>query len=143
MNARRMSQWRSWLGLLLVVSLTSACADRRDQGTVAGAFLGGTGAGAGCAKFLKAGPKLPYIAAGCAVIGAAAGGAIGGYFSKPDQEFKAESNLGSKPTAPPSKASEREPYCREYTSTIVVEGKSQETWGTACRRNDGSWALLN
>ncbi len=32
-------------------------------------------------------------------------------------------------------------YCREYTTTSVVGGKSQQVYGTACRQPDGSWQL--
>jgi len=34
-------------------------------------------------------------------------------------------------------------YCREYTATAVIGGRSQETYGTACRQPDGSWKLIN
>ena len=34
-------------------------------------------------------------------------------------------------------------YCREYQSTITVDGKEQPTFGTACKQPDGSWRLIN
>lgn len=33
-------------------------------------------------------------------------------------------------------------YCREYTQTIVVGGKAQQAYGTACRQPDGSWLIV-
>ncbi len=30
-------------------------------------------------------------------------------------------------------------YCREYQTKIVIDGRTQDAFGTACRRNDGSW----
>jgi surface antigen len=33
--------------------------------------------------------------------------------------------------------------CREYQQTIVVGGQAQSAYGTACRNDDGSWALVN
>lgn len=33
-------------------------------------------------------------------------------------------------------------YCREYTQTIVVGGKAQQAYGTACRQADGSWMII-
>ena len=30
--------------------------------------------------------------------------------------------------------------CRDYQSTITVDGKDQVVHGTACRQPDGSWA---
>ena len=34
-------------------------------------------------------------------------------------------------------------YCREYTATAAIGGRSQQTYGTACRQPDGSWQLIN
>jgi hypothetical protein len=34
-------------------------------------------------------------------------------------------------------------YCREYTSTTVIDGVSRVTHGTACRQADGSWRIVN
>jgi len=33
-------------------------------------------------------------------------------------------------------------YCREYTQTIRVGGKTQNGYGTACRQPDGSWQIV-
>lgn len=33
-------------------------------------------------------------------------------------------------------------YCREYQQTVVVGGRSQRGYGTACRRPDGSWEIM-
>ncbi|MGH6949157.1 MAG: RT0821/Lpp0805 family surface protein [Kiloniellales bacterium] len=32
-------------------------------------------------------------------------------------------------------------YCREYRTTAVIDGKTQNAYGTACREPDGSWKL--
>jgi hypothetical protein len=34
-------------------------------------------------------------------------------------------------------------YCREYRSTAEVAGARQEVVGTACRRPDGSWQIVD
>lgn len=34
-------------------------------------------------------------------------------------------------------------YCREYQQTIVVGGKSQSAYGTACQQPDGSWEIVS
>ena len=34
-------------------------------------------------------------------------------------------------------------YCREYQATAIVGGRAQETYGTACRTDDGSWRIMN
>jgi len=32
-------------------------------------------------------------------------------------------------------------FCREYQTTIVVDGRAQTGYGTACRQADGSWRV--
>src|SRR5262245_27922876 len=32
------------------------------------------------------------------------------------------------------------PYCREFQTTIVIDGRPQSAHGTACQQADGSWA---
>lgn len=32
-------------------------------------------------------------------------------------------------------------YCREFTQTINVGGKSEQAFGTACRQADGTWKV--
>jgi len=34
-------------------------------------------------------------------------------------------------------------YCREYTQTVQVGGKTEEAYGTACRQPDGTWKIQN
>lgn len=34
-------------------------------------------------------------------------------------------------------------YCREYQTTIIVEGKEQQAYGKACRQPDGSWKRVD
>lgn len=45
-------------------------------------------------------------------------------------------------TAAPSDGIDRS-YCREYQSSITVDGQEQPTFGTACQQPDGSWRLIN
>ena len=30
-------------------------------------------------------------------------------------------------------------YCREYTTTVVIDGRTERAHGTACRQPDGIW----
>ena len=32
-------------------------------------------------------------------------------------------------------------YCREYQQTVVVGGRTERAYGTACRQPDGSWKV--
>ncbi len=34
-------------------------------------------------------------------------------------------------------------YCREYQQQIVIDGRSREAFGRACRQPDGSWKTVN
>ncbi len=38
---------------------------------------------------------------------------------------------------------EAQPYCREYSNRVVVGGRVQESYGTACMQPDGSWQIVN
>ncbi len=31
--------------------------------------------------------------------------------------------------------------CREYTTSVVIDGKTQSVHGTACREPDGIWRI--
>ncbi|MBI3418684.1 MAG: glycine zipper 2TM domain-containing protein [Proteobacteria bacterium] len=34
-------------------------------------------------------------------------------------------------------------YCREFQQTVVISGRQQQAYGTACRQPDGSWQIQN
>ena len=34
-------------------------------------------------------------------------------------------------------------YCREYQTTVLIDGKLERATGTACRQADGSWRVVN
>ena len=34
-------------------------------------------------------------------------------------------------------------YCREYQKEVTIDGKIQQTFGTACRQPDGTWRIQN
>ena len=33
--------------------------------------------------------------------------------------------------------------CREFQTTIVIDGKSEPAHGTACQQADGTWRVVN
>lgn len=39
--------------------------------------------------------------------------------------------------------SERGRYCREFQTVVVIGGKEEAAYGTACRQPDGSWQVVN
>lgn len=44
---------------------------------------------------------------------------------------------------PPVYVQPRQAYCREYTSTVLVNGRPVESFGTACLQPDGSWRIVS
>ena len=34
-------------------------------------------------------------------------------------------------------------YCREFQTTVVIDGRPERAFGTACMQPDGSWAVVN
>ena len=38
---------------------------------------------------------------------------------------------------------EQSAYCREYTKEILVDGKEEKVYGTACQQGDGRWRIMN
>jgi hypothetical protein len=43
-------------------------------------------------------------------------------------------------TLPPINATTKKPYCREYRSTVIIDGKPQNAFGKKCLQPDGTWA---
>lgn len=42
-----------------------------------------------------------------------------------------------------SASQEQAEYCREYTKTVLVDGKEETAYGTACLQDDGRWRIMN
>lgn len=51
---------------------------------------------------------------------------------------------GSSGAVTPTQTYEPEPgrYCREFQQQVVIGGKIQDAYGTACRQPDGSWEIV-
>jgi len=143
--------------LLAMALLLAGCETKQQQGTVAGAVVGGAvgslfGSGSG---------RVLAIGAG-AVLGGIAGNQIG---KKMDERDRREASLAmreaqSAPTGsgvnwnnPDSGNSgtievTREGTdgvgnkCREFKHTVQVDGETREDTGTACQRSDGKWVTI-
>ena len=33
--------------------------------------------------------------------------------------------------------------CREFQESVIIDGKTQRAYGTACRQPDGTWKIVN
>ncbi len=43
----------------------------------------------------------------------------------------------------PAYRNARGQYCREYQQTVMIGGRKEAAYGTACRQPDGSWKVVN
>jgi surface antigen len=90
-----------------------------------------------------------------ALIGSQVGKDIGASIDRTD-EAKAQAALNrnqpttwvnpdtnAEITVNPERTFQREDsrYCREYTTEIVVAGRTEKGYGTACKEPDGSWDM--
>src|SRR5215472_5808228 len=99
--------------------------------------------------------------AGAVIGGALLGGAAGNMLDQRDKRMAAEAQqkaLESAPTGTPVAWNNPDnghsgtitptqtyqsggTYCREFQSDVVIDGKPDKAWGTACRQPDGSWKV--
>jgi len=123
---------------------------REAIGKAVGAVLGGV-AGA------RLGDKEPVAIIAGAIIGYVVGGSIGKAMDERDracvgqvleysddhktvQWVNPDTNMHYEMT-PTRTFRSGETYCREYTRTVVIDGKRQSAYGTACRQPDGTWQI--
>jgi surface antigen len=96
-------------------------------GTIAGAFIGGSvGRSMDDTDRLKARHSLEYNRSNQP-----------SYWQNPD--------TGNEYTMTPTRTWQNGSgqYCREYTSDVVIGGRRETSYGTACRQPDGSWKLVS
>lgn len=140
--------------LALAVAGCQTPPDKQQTGAVVGGVLGGVlGSQVGEGK-----GKTAAIIAGT-LVGAVIGGEVGKYMDQTDQ-LKAQQALETNKTNQVSswhnpdtgrdvsvtptrtyKSSGQD--CREYTTTVTIDGKKQTAYGTACRQPDGTWQVVN
>ena len=147
------------LSIFVITSCATTMGPKESGGTLIGA---GTGALIG-AQFGQGDGKLLAVAVGT-LAGALVGREVGVSLDKADQlamERNAQHSLeyaktnttstwrnpdtGNSGSITPIETY-RNPageYCREYSQTVIVAGKEQQAYGTACRQPDGSWEIIN
>lgn len=146
---------------ILAIFALTACTDttgtKQTVGTIGGAVAGGLlGAqvGSGSGRLVATGLGT--------LLGAWAGSEIGASLDRADQAYAQQAAQRSLETAPIGTATTwRNPdsghygtitptsttprgntYCRDFTQTIYVEGRSETATGTACRNPDGTWSIV-
>ena len=33
-------------------------------------------------------------------------------------------------------------YCREFQNEVIINGRAEQAYGTACRQSDGTWRIV-
>lgn len=120
-----------------------------------GTILGGAAGALVGSKFGKGDGKTAATIGG-AIIGLMIGGDVGRQMDEVDQNCIGQA-LEQAPTGKavawknpddgaayevtPTKTFQTDEgrYCREYQTTVVIDGRTQNAYGTACRQPDGSW----
>ena len=142
----------------------AGCADYNSMGNKQ-MIGGGTGAvlgGLAGSQFGKGNGQLVGVGVG-ALLGALAGSSIGKSLDKADMAYAQQAHQqaysapigqtinwnnpesGHYGTVTPVRdgRSTSGRYCREYSQTIYVDGRSETGRGTACQNSDGTWQIQN
>ncbi len=147
------------------LSVLSACENNGGPGlftkTNVGTVIGGAGGAIAGSTIGKGKGNIAAIAVGT-LLGAGLGHEVGASLDRADKmyyERTSQSSLennktgvaaswnnpdsGNNGTITPTKTFKASDgsYCREYTQTIIIQGKASEGYGTACRQPDGSWQI--
>lgn len=156
------------IALLAALALPVAAAQAQQQDSLfskqnIGTILGGVGGAVIGSQFGSGKGQLVGVAAGT-LLGAFIGREVGRSLDAADQQQANQAAHQALETAPSGQAvAWRNPdsghsgsvtpvrtyeqaqgqYCREYQQTVVVGGKTETAYGTACRQPDGSWRIVN
>jgi len=147
--------------VILVAILGTGCAEMQaNPKTTIGAAGGGTVGG----LIAAAAGGNPAAIAASVIGGILIGGMVGNLLDQRDKQMAAEAahramestptgkpvawknpDSGHSGTVTPTKTYQTAEgtYCREYQTTVLIEGKQERATGTACRQPDGSWRVVN
>ena len=144
------------------ISSTSAIAESGSKETIA-MFLGAALGGWGGSQIGKGRGQLAATGAGV-LVGALIGRNLGLSLDRVDQIYATRNRHHSLEYSKSGDRSgwrnpdtgnygnttplnifrgERNQYCREYQTEVIIGGHHHASYGTACRRSDGSWELVN
>lgn len=149
-------------GLIGTMLTLGACAQNQGPKETGGTILGGIGGALLGSMVGKGSGQMAAIAVGT-LAGAMIGQNIGQSLDRADRaaidraEHRATTadlgetitwnnpESGNRGTVTPVRdgRDSKDRYCREFRQTIEIGGKLEEGYGTACRRPDGSWQIMN
>ena len=143
---------------LALVGCEQGAGPKQSVGTVGGAVLGGlagSAVGSGTGRLWATGAGV--------LLGALVGSEIGKSLDRADRaamadrtQYALDSGRSGQPVewrnpdsghygsiTPQPAYQDNGTYCREYTQTVNIGGKTERAYGTACRQPDGSWQIVN
>lgn len=141
------------LTVLVTVFVLTACAETPSKETIGA----GTGAVLGGVLGSEIGDDSTAATIGGTILGAIVGGAIGRRMDEGDRQRvynSLENNESTSWTNPETDARYAfEPtdtyrtssgrLCRNYTTSVVIEGSRENATGRACKREDGTWEIVS
>jgi surface antigen len=154
--------YRALIAVLLAALLVFGCADREPGTKQTIGTLGGAAAGGLLGAQIGSGTgRLAATAAGV-LLGALVGSEIGRSMDEVDrmkarQAFdraaqapvgetiawqNPDTGNGGSVTPTREGTSASGDYCREFQQQVTIGGKTEQAYGTACRRPDGSWEMV-
>jgi surface antigen len=160
------ARWSSRCGVIgaLLLAMVAAGCQNGDSTFGPKTTIGGLGGAAGGGLIAAAaGGGGAAIAAGV-ILGGLLGGGIGNLLDQRDRQMANEAAQRALETAPSGQATNwHNPdsgrsgsvtptrtyqnadgtYCREYQTDVVISGKKQQSFGTACRQPDGTWKIVS
>lgn len=150
---------RKLVPVALAAALLAGCQTNKENvGTVGGAVAGGvigSQFGGGTGKLVTTGVGT--------LLGAFIGKEIGSSLDKADNQHASQAasrayaapvgervvwnnpqsgNSGSVTTTRDGYTTSGM-YCREFQQTVIVSGRSEQAYGTACKQADGTWKIVN
>ncbi|MBL6945455.1 MAG: glycine zipper 2TM domain-containing protein [Rhodospirillales bacterium] len=149
------------LAVMLSIFLVGACSSFQDRpNQTAGGVLGAVAGGLIGAQFGSGSGQLAATALGT-LAGAWAGSEIGRSMDEKDRQYSGQAHQqalasgqtirwnnpdsGNYGTVQPGRSGTHGSsgaYCREFQTTIVVDGEREQAYGTACQQPNGSWRIM-
>ncbi len=154
---------RKALAPLAAAALILAACEDAGQKETAGTVIGGV-AGAVLGSQVGSGSGRIVATAIGTLAGAMIGSEIGKSLDRADQLAMAEAeekahtapigekivwsnpdsgHSGSVTPIRDGRNAQTNAYCREYQTTVLIDGEEQAAFGTACRQPDGSWKVVS
>ena len=158
------TRFRRLAAAIAIVAAVGGCQNwQYGEKETAGTVVGGVGGALLGSQVGHGSTRLVATAAGT-LLGAWIGNSVGKSLDRADQAYAAQSanaalerypdgqaaswknpNSGHSGYTTPTRTYEtaQGQPCREYQTSVVIDGRTQTAYGTACRQPDGTWRVSN